>query len=476
MAMATTLTLTQEMVHRLAPDDGVFKAARGLKGKFKWPAVSADGTWLLAECQGSGKEPYQVSIDLADPSAPVSRCTCPSRKFPCKHGLGLMLLYAEAPDRFAEEEPPPELLAKRTKQAQRAQKKAAAPAAPRQVNQVALAKKAAAQRDGLDLLEKLLLDLVAVGQWYESSRLDRLERQAKQMNDAYLPGARVMLRRLVLLGEAEMAADERAARAAEVIGQLWATVQKGRNYLDGKLAGDEGQAEADAVLEEVLGKAWQLTELRALGYWRQGLTLLELAYERFQDQAREEQIEASHLLDLADGAIHCAVTYRPLNRLKYIPEQLSYTQPLVVAEAAVYPGFINRRVRWEKSAERVVPLEPGHLKTAHGLAAPALEPVLGAFRQQLKHPLAPGEAVVLVRCAKVGRVGDGIVLEDDRGARLEVCDRRPGSPNVANLIRAAGMLPRPAVLARLLVRPLQNTIVAEPLAALTETHHIRLGL
>ena len=47
---------------------------------------------------------------------------------------------------------------------------------------------------------------------------------------------------------------------------------------------------------------------------------------------------------------------------------------------------------------------------------------------------------------------------------------------MANLIRAAGMLPRPAVLVRLLVRPLPNTIVAEPLAALTATHHLRLGI
>src|SRR5262249_34674192 len=155
-------------------------------------------------------------------------------------------------------------------------------------------------------------------------------------------------------------------------------------------------------------------------YWRQGLTLLELAYERYQDLARQEQIEASHLLDLGDGAVHCAVTYRPLNRLKYIPEQPSYTQPLAIAEAAVYPGFLNRRVRWEKPAERAVPPEPGHLRTAYGLAAPVLEPVLAAFRQQLKHALAPREAVVLVRCARVGRVGDGIVLEDDRGMRVEV--------------------------------------------------------
>jgi hypothetical protein len=35
---------------------------------------------------------------------------------------------------------------------------------------------------------------------------------------------------------------------------------------------------------------------------------------------------------------------------------------------------------------------------------------------------------------------------------------------------------RPAVLVRLFVQPLTNTIVAEPLAILTPKHHLRLGL
>ena len=52
----------------------------------------------------------------------------------------------------------------------------------------------------------------------------------------------------------------RAAAASDLIGQLWATVQKGRNYLDNKLEAGEAQSEADAVMEEVFGTAWQLAD------------------------------------------------------------------------------------------------------------------------------------------------------------------------------------------------------------------------
>lgn len=213
-----------------------------------------------------------------------------------------MLAYLADPVRFAETEPPAELVAKREKQVERAQKKATTEAAPRKVNKAALAKKATAQREGLDLLEKLLVDLVGGGQWFEASRLERLERQAKQMADAYLPGARIKLQELVLLGNrSDLTEEEKTARAADVIGHLWATVQKGRNYLDDKLAGDESQAEADAVMEEVLGRTWQLTDLKDKGLVRQNVTLLELAYERVDDPAREEQVETSHLIELGDG-------------------------------------------------------------------------------------------------------------------------------------------------------------------------------
>ena len=64
------------------------------------------------------------------------------------------------------------------------------------------------------------------------------------------------------------------------------------------------------------------------------------------------------------------------------------------------------------------------------------------------------------------------------GQAIEAADQRKDYSNVANLVRAAGMQgkDRPAVLARLFVLPVPNTIVAYPLAALTPKHHLRLGL
>src|SRR5262249_44779923 len=162
---------------------------------------------------------------------------------------------------------------------------------------------------------------------------------------------------------------------AEVIGRLWAMVQKGRNYLDNRLSGDEGQAEAEAVMEEVLGKAWQLTELREKGYFQSDLSLYELAWEGSDDDARQERVGVRHLIDPKEGAVRQAISYRPYKALKFTNAQPSYQQPLQVAEAAVYPGFCNRRVRWDAASEKQQPMSTAVLRQAHTLARPEFESV-----------------------------------------------------------------------------------------------------
>jgi hypothetical protein len=288
-----------------------------------------------------------------------------------------------------------------------------------------------------------------------------------------------MLRRLAIIGrDSSTSEEERTAHASDVIAHLWATVLKGRNYLDGKLAADESQTEADAVMEEVLGKAWLLTELFEKGYTRKNLKLYELAYERSDDEARDERVEMSHLLEMGDGSLFQAIQYTPRKALKTNPRmQPSFMQPVAVTEAAVYPGFINRRVRWEPAAESVQPMDEKVLKAVYNKAVPLFETAINAFRQQLKHPLAPREAVFFLKCQMVGKIGDRVVVEDGKGDRIECVDRRKDYSNVANLVRAGGELRKhPALCARLFVQPLTNTIIAQPLALLQPEKHLRLGL
>ncbi|WP_077489560.1 SWIM zinc finger family protein [Sinomonas mesophila] len=82
---------TEERVLQAAPDQASIAAAQKLARPGPWSETGSNDVLVWGKCQGSGKTPYQVSIDLA---APAYRCSCPSRKFPCKHALALLLMWA----------------------------------------------------------------------------------------------------------------------------------------------------------------------------------------------------------------------------------------------------------------------------------------------------------------------------------------------------------------------------------------------
>ena len=98
-------TLTRDKIAALAPDQSALTASIKLQKPAAWPLLGRDGENALVwgECQGSGATPYRVMADLRDLG---NKCTCPSRKFPCKHVLALLWLTVEVPGRFEQSEPP----------------------------------------------------------------------------------------------------------------------------------------------------------------------------------------------------------------------------------------------------------------------------------------------------------------------------------------------------------------------------------
>ncbi|MFE2755481.1 SWIM zinc finger family protein [Actinosynnema sp. NPDC059335] len=85
-----------------APDSRVASSATRLAGSSGWQGTGRSDSALWGLCAGSGKDPYRVCVDLGDRA---TKCSCPSRKFPCKHALALQLRDAREPLPVAE---PPE--------------------------------------------------------------------------------------------------------------------------------------------------------------------------------------------------------------------------------------------------------------------------------------------------------------------------------------------------------------------------------
>src|SRR5262245_4770218 len=86
------LTLSSDQVAKLASDAASLAAGKKLANGRVWQNTGCDDRALWGECQGSAL--YQTRVDLTDLTA---KCSCPSRKFPCKHALGLLLMAAASP-------------------------------------------------------------------------------------------------------------------------------------------------------------------------------------------------------------------------------------------------------------------------------------------------------------------------------------------------------------------------------------------
>ena len=87
MNTPTDAPWSAEQVTALAPDAQVSKAGLKLAAPGTWSRPGTDGTLLWGAARGSGKNPYKVCVDL---TGPAFTCSCPSRKIPCKHTIGLL--------------------------------------------------------------------------------------------------------------------------------------------------------------------------------------------------------------------------------------------------------------------------------------------------------------------------------------------------------------------------------------------------
>ncbi len=88
--MADPERWTVEQVAAVAPSPRSVAAAEPLATAGRWSVLGTDERALWGRCRGSGAEPYDTTVDHV---GVAWRCTCPSRKLPCKHALALLLLW-----------------------------------------------------------------------------------------------------------------------------------------------------------------------------------------------------------------------------------------------------------------------------------------------------------------------------------------------------------------------------------------------
>ena len=317
---------TVDEVLGLAPDGSSAGAARRLSLSAVWSQAGSSGSLVWGRCQGSAREPYQVTVDLTEPSF---RCTCPSRKHPCKHGLALLLLWAQGDGSVAEEARPADFAAEWvSKLAARApEPREAAPPDP-EAQAKRLAQRLETMSAGIDEFERWLFDLVRQG--LASARSQPFafwDAAAARLVDAQMPGLADRVRALpALLHSPGDWADRLLAELAR--GYLAVSAWRRRDALPDDVLAD---------LRVVLGWARRVDEVLDRG-------------ERITDRwavvglGREDdgrlQSQRTWLYGQATGRVAVVLDFAAAGASLAVAEVLG---SVVEAEVALYPGSDPRR-------------------------------------------------------------------------------------------------------------------------------------
>ncbi|WPP49036.1 SWIM zinc finger family protein [Catalinimonas niigatensis] len=185
---------TEDQVLAMAPDQASVTAGKAQAKAEKWLSLHYNEKAIWGEIKGSGKNPYQAVIDTTQVAF---KCSCPSRKFPCKHGLGLALVHARSPEKFHSKESPvwvEQWLSKREQKEEQKKEKKDKP-----VDEKAQAKRAEARLEkvhaGLEEVSLWLQDLIRQGLAQVPDKARTFwQSPAARMVDAQASGVANMLR------------------------------------------------------------------------------------------------------------------------------------------------------------------------------------------------------------------------------------------------------------------------------------------
>ncbi|GKS09162.1 hypothetical protein YDYSY3_01620 [Paenibacillus chitinolyticus] len=432
------INLSEAYVDSLAHNSAAMKNGKDLfkKKSFTKLCKTEDGKLLFGECKGSGKEPYRCSVDWMTEGQPVFRCSCPSRQFPCKHLLGLMYAYAaETP--FETAPIPEDIMGKREKVEKREQKKSEATSkekpTKRKTSKSALLKKIGAQLEGIVIFEKLLHQIVQSGLGsLDKQMLKMIEDQAKQLGNYYIPGIQTAMRNLIVLLRSDEEQEMIYAKASAYLSTLHTLLKKSRGYLQQKLDNPEQAPELDSTIEEWIGHAWQLAELRECGRVQSDRDLMQLSFNSYADEARGEYVDESFWADVESGTVYTTRTYRPFRAAKFIKEEDSYFAIVNAKELMIYPGELNCRIRWEGAVPR--PVTEQDFQAVKSKALSSVTEAVKIVKNQIKNPLSDKRPVLLLAYDQLMHSSNGPVLLDGQGKELQLSDLESVEQSTAHML------------------------------------------
>ncbi|MEZ5043602.1 MAG: SWIM zinc finger family protein [Saprospiraceae bacterium] len=341
--------LSDQQIEKLAPNSTAFAAGKKLSLPSKWDSFAHSQRALWGEIRGSGTKPYLTKVDREELAF---NCSCPSRQFPCKHAIALLLLGEQLPV-SAEPAWVQEWLDKRR------QKAVSPPKEEKDYTPAELEKRDREKANRLESrmakvdagvleLSRWLEDLVRVGFLDLPNRqLQDFENMAARMVDAQAGGLANWIRSLGQLPFGDPLTWQK--EAMDLIGKLNLLAQTWQNYA-------------------FLSPEWQHS-LKDLVGWAQSPKELETDANAFvvedewlvigQEKENQEDLEIERTWLWGCHSGQTALILQFGNKFSPIARQL-IPGSMIAAQLAFFPGVLPLRavIRTQKGLLEALPSPP----------------------------------------------------------------------------------------------------------------------
>ncbi len=433
-------TITKDYIEKFAPDSSTIKNAQSLvkKGSFQNHGKNTEDTLYFAECKGSGKTAYKVSADFLKENQPLFRCSCPSRKLPCKHSIALLFEILEAKE-FPVAEIPEDLARKREKQVKKIEKAEAQkdePKKPKKINKSARVKKMQKQLQGLELVETFLNELLTTG-IENIDKKSNADFQAfyKELGNYYLSAPQTYINDLHQFSKELQWANSRKqqnntpfneqhiqtiyANIFQTTIKLNHLIQKSRTFLNEHIANNNGDYINDELVE-ALGTAWKLEELNEMGLCKENAELVELTF--YVKHTNSTEIDTAYYIDLETGAINPTYQYRTEQAMRFMTAEDCHFDVTLPKMLSYYPAQELARIRFEDFTTR--PLTTDDMQKIKSFALD-IKTATKKAKHYFKNILSKDVYPIIITYQTLGKANNNFYLQDLSGSQIQLFLPKP---------------------------------------------------
>ncbi|MEM9723570.1 MAG: SWIM zinc finger family protein [Bacteroidota bacterium] len=430
------MNFTEDQIHKLAPKASAFTAGKKLANANRWQSLGRSKRGLWGEIKGSGKNPYMVHIDIENLAY---KCTCPSRQFPCKHSLALLLLQSQDEQALPMQTEPSyvaEWLDKRRNRAEKVAQTSSPLSAEESQERYKAKHKRATEREvfiqsGIEDLQKWLKDMVRLGLLELPHKpASYFTDMAAKMVDAKAPGLAAWVKALQHLPYQHT--EKWQNEALDILGKLYVLLQAYQRKT-------EQPPEMQATLKSLIG--WNLHKKEFLS---DSQTLLQkdtwLVLGSIQEELEELTVHKSWLYGLSSKRHGMIMDFE--SKFASRTEVPLVDGSLLDAELAFYPGILPHRAVVKKQR---------HMATQNPDAPTFLPNWKGQHDSRTallkQNPWISDQAYLLAKC-KLLRLGDRWILCDEEKRYKALCPDFPADKILEMLMMGNNQLLDMAIVER----------------------------